>query len=61
MLSSETKADTFKVMTIIWENEKPGQTFDDLFEYPYSIADREKIIKRLRAAATQIVETLSGA
>jgi hypothetical protein len=43
-------------MRIIWEGEQDGNKWDDLFEYPYSVHDRTRILQRLEATAISLAD-----
>ena len=41
-------------MKIIWENERKGEKWDDLWEYPYSDWERADILARLRKTVMEL-------
>lgn len=43
-----------KAMRTIWEGENEGNKWDDLYEYPYSDWEREKILQRLKVTAVAL-------
>ena len=51
----EPKNPTLNAMRIIWENYN-NQTWDSLYEYPYTDKDRAEIMSRLQLTVIKLQE-----
>jgi hypothetical protein len=49
---SSSPAKIKKAMRVIWEGE--GHSWDELYEYPYSERESDKIVARLKKTATEL-------
>ena len=47
-----------EAMRVVWENESLHNKFEDLWEYPYTDRERERIFARLEKTVKDLKELL---